>query len=217
MTAIVPVPAEFTERRDAVLGPVAGQSPLTRIVESLHAVVPVVVAVAADLAGPVRDALNAGPGLRVVTAVGDGDRAACLSAGLAECPDGAVLVHDLAWPVFETATCLRVIAALETGARVVVPTRAVTDSVKAVDEHGVVTATLDRSLLQSAQYPRGFDTATLAELVGAVDKQSDELVAALRAGRAVTEVDGDDHAARFELPQAVGHLTAVIEAWHADR
>ena len=119
--------------------------------------------------------------------------------------------------VFETATCLRVVAALGAGARVVVPTRAVTDSVKAVDEHGVVTATLDRSLLRSAQYPRGFDTATLAELVGAADGPSDELVAALRAGRTVTEVDGDDHAARFDLPSAVGHLTAVIEARHADR
>lgn len=219
VTAIVPVPARYVERIDAVLAPVAGRSALERTVDALRLTAPVVVAVAPALADRVRDALRAGAGreVSVVAAGADGGRVACLSAGLAACAAVRVLLGDVAWPIFSAETSRRVASALTDGALVVAPTRAVTDSVKRVDGHGVVTGTLDRSRLRTAQYPRGFDAAALDTLLGDGREPFDELVAALRAGIPVIEVDGDDRAARVDLPRDAGYLTAVIEAQRADR
>ncbi|MGE2835148.1 IspD/TarI family cytidylyltransferase [Mycobacterium sp. SMC-4] len=214
MTAIVPVPVCDIERFDAVLRPVAGRSALDRIVDTLRTSAPVVVAVAAEFVDAVRGALSAsiGADIGVVAATGDGRRVACLSAGLGACAAGPVLVHHLSWPVFSPATTERVISALTAGALVVAPMRAVTDSVKRVDGRGVVTGTVDRSRLRAAQYPRGFDAATLEMLLETGREPFDELLAALRAGVPVTEIDGDDHAARVDLPRDAAFLSAVIEA-----
>ncbi|MEZ0338793.1 2-C-methyl-D-erythritol 4-phosphate cytidylyltransferase [Mycobacterium sp. pV006] len=219
MTAIVPVPAEVVGRHDALLTPVGDRSPLQLIVDTLRTAGPVTLAVVPALSAAVAETLGTGrdPDLRMIVTEPDADRGACLAAGLPANTGGVVLVHDIAWPVFDPVMCRRVTAALAAGAHVVVPTRAVTDSVKTVDDTGAVTGTVDRSRLRTAQYPRGFDAAKLAMLLDARETPFDELTAAIDAGIPVVEVEGDERAVRTDLPRDTGYLRAVIAARSADR
>jgi 2-C-methyl-D-erythritol 4-phosphate cytidylyltransferase len=215
VTAIVPVPAAFAERPGAVFAPVAGQSPLIRITEALSRAADVVVAATGSLIEPISEVLSA-QGLSdipVAAAHPPGDRASCVAAGLAVRSTGDhVLVHDITWPVTDPATVHRILTALRSGAQVVAPALPVTDSIKEVDDRGVVTATLDRSELQVLQYPRGFDADLLLRLLTATaPSPPDELDAALSAGVAIHLIDGDPEALCVELPRDARYLAAVIE------
>lgn len=216
VTAILPVPESYARRREAVSGPVAGESPLARIVRALAAVGDVVVAAAPPLADEVREILAAQtlPAVRTVVARSPGTRADCIAAGLAGLPDGgaAVLLHDLTWPLIADVTLDAVVSAVRGGAQVALPIRPVTDSVKAVDSCGAVTATLDRSPLRIVQFPRGFDRAVLERLVADGAATFDELGAALSAGTPLTLVDGDTDTMSFDLPADKAFLAAVIAA-----
>lgn len=213
VTAVVPVPSRFAGRRAAVFGPVAGQSPLIRVVQALAEVGDVVVAAAETLVADIREELS-GQGfsaVRVVTADSPGDRGQCVAAGLRGLAAGShVVVQDIQWPIVGAAVLNRVVTALREGAVAVMPARPVTDSVKAVDA-GVLTATLDRAQLRTVQYPRGFVTEVLAELVNRSESGSfDELEAVLAAGTTVTLVEGDDEALSVELPRDTDYLAAFI-------
>jgi 2-C-methyl-D-erythritol 4-phosphate cytidylyltransferase len=217
VTAILPVPESFAQRRDAVLAPVAGPSPLVRIVRTLATVGDVLVCVAEPLVAELRNVLAAEdlPSVHAVAAEAPGTRAQCIAAGLrarADGPLGRVLLHDLAWPLIDPATLDRVVAALRDGATAVLPLCPVTDSIKAVDPHGAVTATVDRTPLRTVQYPRGFDPAVLTHLVSSSAPDAvDELDAILTEGAAVTLVEGDNDAMSVELPRDAGYLAAIIE------
>jgi 2-C-methyl-D-erythritol 4-phosphate cytidylyltransferase len=217
VTAILPVPGSFVQRRDAVLEPVAGQSPLVRIVRTLACVGDVLVCAAEPLVGEIRDVLAAEdlPSVRLVSAEQPGDRVQCIAAGLracAEVPRARVLLHDIAWPLVEPAMLERVVAALSDGAVAVLPLCPVTDSIKAVDPRGAVTATVNRAPLRTVQYPRGFDAAVLARLIsGSAPDALDELTAVLAEDVPVTLVEGDNDTMSVELPRDAGYLAAVIE------
>ena len=110
-----------------------------------------------------------------------------------------------------TDTLKQIVATLHDGSVAVLPVLPVTDSVKAVDARGVVTATEERSALRTVQYPRGFAADVLAMLVRQADSGSfDELEAALTAGTPLTLIDGDDEALSVELPRDADYLAAVI-------
>ncbi|MEO3760297.1 2-C-methyl-D-erythritol 4-phosphate cytidylyltransferase [Mycobacterium sp. B14F4] len=218
LSAIVPLPVSVTP--DAAFEPLAGEPPLVRIVRSLLGVLPgqsdVLVAATERLVGDVRGILT-GAGLRavgVVTVEGSASRARCLGAGLDRLSAEAVrqvLVHDIRQPLIPTDLLNRVVARLTGGDPVVLPTVPVTDSVKAVDEHGTVTATLDRSTLQVVQYPRGFAVERLASLLAeAADADFDEADAAVRARMPVTTTDGDAEAFLADLPRDAMFVEAVI-------
>ncbi|KGI69112.1 2-C-methyl-D-erythritol 4-phosphate cytidylyltransferase [Mycolicibacterium rufum] len=214
-TAILPLPASLAERPEAMLTPVAGTSPLIRVVSALSDVASVVVAAAAALAVPVRELLAAEgfSDVPTLTAETPGGRAQCVTAALAAIRPGTpILVHDIGWPLVDAATARRVLAALRGGAAVVAPSRPVTDSIKTVDQDSVVTATLDRAELQVLQYPRGFQAEVLTRAVAAAQNgRADELDAALRTGARIALVDGDAGALGVELPRDTDFLTAVIE------
>lgn len=213
MTAILPLPAGGGQH-DAVFTPVAGASPLVRIVGALARTSEVVVAAAPRQVDGVREVL-AGmefSAIRVVAADPSGTRRQCIAAGLLTAPEGPVLLHDPAWPLIADVTLDAVVSAVRGGATTALPVRPVTDSVKAIDAHGSVTATLDRSLLRTVQYPRGFDRAMLVRLLAAeAGEPFDELSAALAADVALTLVDGDTDTMRFDLPAEAAFLAAVIE------
>jgi len=215
VTAVLPVPARFDERRDAVFTSVAGTSPLVRVVRALGDVGDVVVAVAGPLFDAVREALAGDQysTVRVVAAESPGERVECVAAGLRGLVDGNdVVVHDIEWPIVGVGTLNRMVAALRDGAVAVMPTRPVTDSIKVIGADGVLTATLDRSQLRTAQYPRGFDADVLALLVKRNGSGTfDELEAALSAGTPLTLVEGDDEALSVELPRDTDYLAALIE------
>ncbi|MCH9668638.1 MAG: 2-C-methyl-D-erythritol 4-phosphate cytidylyltransferase [Actinomycetia bacterium] len=215
VTAILPVPVGFAERRDAVFGSVAGMSPLVRIVRALETRCDVVIATTGALADDVREDL-VGQGVsrvRVVVSELPGERAQCVAAGLRQIAGGGhVLVHDIQWPILGGDTLDRIVAALRGGAVAVMLASPVTDSVKAVAAGGWLTSTLDRSQLCTVQYPRGFEAEALALLV----KQDgtgrfDELESVLAHGTPLTLIAGDTEAVSVELPRDADYLAALIE------
>ena len=217
VTAIVPVPECFVERRDAVFAPVAGSSSLARIVQTLAPVGEVVVCGAGPLVDEIRDVLLAHDlsGVRVVVADAPGLRAQCIAAGLqalTDVPQAHVLVHDIMWPLIDLAALGRVVDALRDGAVAALPTCPVTDSIKAVDNRGVITTTVDRAPLRTVQFPRGFTAGTLAQLVsGAGAEAFDEVDALLARGIPVTHVEGDNDTMSVQLPGDGAYLAAIIE------
>lgn len=82
-----------------------------------------------------------------------------LAALPAECE--FVLVHDSARPFVSAALCQRVLAALGEGIDGVVPGLELSDTVKEVDEAGLVLRTPERSSLRAVQTPQGFRLQTL--------------------------------------------------------
>jgi 2-C-methyl-D-erythritol 4-phosphate cytidylyltransferase len=211
--AIVPLPAIYVDNVAAAVDRLAGEAPLARVVRTMLGTS--VVAVAEPIVGAVRESLAAHGLLAVGVAVAEdpGSRAQCLEAGLAYLKDHPrhVLIHDIRRPLAPDPVRDRVIAGLQAGRPVVMPALAVTDSVKAVDEHGSVTGSLDRSMLRAVQYPRGFSADKLSQLLaGRTSDEFDELDESLRTGTPVTIVDGDSDAFAVELPRDAAFVEAII-------
>jgi 2-C-methyl-D-erythritol 4-phosphate cytidylyltransferase len=209
IAVIVALPAEVVDNPAVAVHPLSGGSPLQRAVRGL-ADGPVVVAADARIVEDVRTHLADSP-VTVLAVDAPADRMRCLAAGLdAVTRDRSshVLVHDVRQPLVPAGVRDRVVAALRDGAAAVLPVLAVTDSVKAVDRDGVVTATVDRSTLRAAQYPRGFATGELARLLAA--GEPDEVAAAIRLRVPVTVVEGDGDAFVADLPGDAAYVDAVI-------
>lgn len=91
--------------------------------------------------------------------------AACDVAGnrggdLANAAVDAVLVHDAA-SAFAPASVIESVVRGLSAAPIVVPAQPMTDTVKRVDAAGLITGTVDRSVLRMLQWPRGFRRAAL--------------------------------------------------------
>jgi 2-C-methyl-D-erythritol 4-phosphate cytidylyltransferase len=211
--AILPLPAVFVDNAAAVFGPLAGESPLARVARTMRGAA--VVAVAEALAVAVRERLAAHglSAVGVAVAESPGSRAQCLAAGL-QClkdPPRHVLIHDIRRPLAPAGLRDRVLAGLHAGSPVVMPAVAVTDSVKAVDAHGSVTGTLDRTTLRAVQYPRGFTGEGLSQLLlGRFSDDFNELDESLRLGAPITFVEGDPDAFIVELPRDAAFVEAVV-------
>jgi 2-C-methyl-D-erythritol 4-phosphate cytidylyltransferase len=193
--------------------PLVGESALVWIARAMPSAA--VVATAAALADRVRETLAA-QGLSAIDVVAvqeSGSRAQCLAAGLQRFHHSArhVLIHDVRRPLAPESLRDRVVAALLAGSTIVMPTLAVTDSVKSVDANGFVTGTLDRSTLQTVQYPRGFAIDELSRLLARrISEDFDELDEVLRSGMPVTLVDGDSNGVAIELPRDTDYVEAII-------
>lgn len=113
-----------------------------------------------------------------------------------------VLVHDAARPLVTGTMIAAVISALRAGAQAVIPVLPVIDTIKRLDEAGLVRDTVDRSELCRVQTPQGFRLALLrqahsaGELAGVTDDAG--LVEAL--GRPVATVPGDEAAFKITTP-----------------
>jgi 2-C-methyl-D-erythritol 4-phosphate cytidylyltransferase len=210
LAAILPLPATLA---DNAFAPLAGEAPLVRVARAMLGAA--VVAAAAPLVDRVRETLAA-QGLSsvdVAAAEEPGSRAQCLAAGLQQFRDATrhVLIHDIRRPLSPASLRDRVIGALRAGSPVAMPMLPVTDSVKAVDAHGSVTGTVDRSTLRSVQHPRGFTVEQLSGLLaGRASDDFDELDEALRTGTSITFVDGDADAFVVELPRDTAYVEAII-------
>ena len=208
LAAILPLPAALA---DNAFVPLVGEAPLVLVARTMLGAA--TVAAAAPLADRVRETLAAqGVSAVDVTAVDEpGSWAQCLAAGLRHLPASRhVLIHDIRRPLAPISLRDRVIAALQEGSAVVMPMLAVTDSVKAVDAQGSVTGTLDRSMLRTVQYPRGFTVDELSGLLANTADDFDELDEALRTGTPITFVDGDADAFVVELPRDTDYVEAII-------
>jgi 2-C-methyl-D-erythritol 4-phosphate cytidylyltransferase len=231
LSVIVPLPAALVEDKAAAFATLAGEATLVRVVRSSlgagdHAEPPrVVVAAAKQLADEARGCLAA-HGLSSVTVIAANDpgtRKQCLMAGLEYLASVSisapyVLVHDHRWPIVSTAVCDRVVAPLRSGAEFVVPALPLVDSVKTVNSLGSVSVTVDRSTLRTVQYPRGFASNTLSQLLsGCTADHFDELDEAIRAGLPVTIVEGDPDAFVVAVPRDAELVEVITSVHQTDR
>jgi 2-C-methyl-D-erythritol 4-phosphate cytidylyltransferase len=130
---------------------------------------------------------------------GGPDRSASVAAGIAALhhDDGIVLVHDAARCLAPADLFARVIDAVRAGHPTVVPGVAVTDTVKVVDAHRRVTATLERSTLRGIQTPQGFLREVLEHAHASGEDATDDAGLVERIGGHVLVVDGDPMALKI--------------------
>lgn len=222
LSGVVPLPISVVHNRAAAFLPLAGQAALPRVVLGLLGAVTeparVVVTAAEQLVGDVRESLgfHGLTSVSVAAVAGPATRGQCLTAALEHLESEGlstpyVLVHDISQPLVSAGLRDRVAAGLRGGSTVVMPALAVTDSIKAIDAGGSVTSTLDRSVLRAVQYPRGFGTDQLVDLLAQrASEQFNELEEAGRAGVPISVVDGDVDGFRVELPRDEQFVEAVI-------
>jgi 2-C-methyl-D-erythritol 4-phosphate cytidylyltransferase / 2-C-methyl-D-erythritol 2,4-cyclodiphosphate synthase len=139
---------------------------------------------------------------------GGATRQASVHAGLealaAERPD-IVLIHDAARPFVTSAVISRAIeAAGRTGAAV--PTVAVTDTIKQVDQSGNVEATPDRAALRIAQTPQSFRFDVILEAHRRAAREgrsdfTDDAAIAEWAGLTVATFEGDPANMKLTTPE----------------
>lgn len=138
------------------------------------------------------------PEADVTVVAGGRTRQDSVQAALRAVTDDAewVLVHDAARPLVPLEVFGRVLAALAGGARAVIPVLPVTDTIKSVDEAGLVTSTVDRSGLRRAQTPQGFQRSLLVRALEHSARQehviTDDAAAVAALGVQVRTVPGDE-------------------------
>ena len=137
------------------------------------------------------------PGRPVTVVAGGASRTASVAAGLRElAPDvDVVLVHDAARPLTPPEVVRRVVAAVRSGLSAVIPVLPVADTVKRVDDGGVVTGNVDRSPMRAVQTPQGFRAGDLVRAYdGVADALTDDAGLVEALGGPVHTVDGDPEA-----------------------
>jgi 2-C-methyl-D-erythritol 4-phosphate cytidylyltransferase len=127
------------------------------------------------------------PGMEYPDSVEGGPvRSDSVRRALAAAPEAdVVVVHDAARPLVTRELVERCIAGLE-GVDAAIAAARVTDTVKEVDEDGLVRKTLDRSTLWAVQTPQVFNAAVLRR---ALDKPVEEL-AKVTDDAALVEAEG---------------------------
>ena len=141
-------------------------------------------------------------------AVGGAERQDSVASGLSQVSDTAdiVLVHDGARPLAMKDLACRVIeGAKEYGA--VVPAIPVVDTIKRVDDEGVVKETLVRSELYAMQTPQGFQRSVLLEAHSYAKEHgyqgTDDVSLVEFQGRPVHIVEGDRKNIKLTVPEDV--------------
>jgi len=164
-------------------------------------------------------ALDGLAGLPVAVVAGGAERQDSVRLGLDALPHdpapSVVLVHDAARPLVDPGTIARVIAAVRSGARAVVPGIPVVDTIRQYDaddqggSHG-----LDRSRLVAVQTPQGFDPATLRAAHDHVRELgltvTDDAGACEQLGVAVRIVPGSVTGIKITHPQDLGLAEVLL-------
>jgi 2-C-methyl-D-erythritol 4-phosphate cytidylyltransferase len=141
----------------------------------------------------------------LVVVAGGSTRGESVGLALAAAPPGpdVVLVHDAARCLCPPELADDVADAVRAGADAVVPVLPVTDTVKQVDDAGIVVATPDRAVLRAVQTPQGFRRAVLAAAyarVSPADTWTDEAALVERYGTVVQTVAGREEAMKVTRP-----------------
>jgi 2-C-methyl-D-erythritol 4-phosphate cytidylyltransferase len=113
--------------------------------------------------------------------------------GLAEVPADAavVVVHDGARPFATPALFRRVVDAIVPGTDGAVPGLPITDTVKQVDDAGVVVATPERAALMTVQTPQAFAASALRAAHAAGGEATDDAAVVEACGGRVVVVPGE--------------------------
>jgi 2-C-methyl-D-erythritol 4-phosphate cytidylyltransferase len=171
-----------------------------RRVRAAASVAQIVVAAPADSVVAVRALLAGTP---VLVVAGGASRQQSVAAALAAADPalGIVLVHDAARALAPPELIERVAAAVRAGSPAVIPVLPMVDTIKQVDDSGLVAGTVDRAVLRAVQTPQGFRRDVLvAAHAAAVDEHTDDAGLAEKLGVPVQTVPGDEAALKITRP-----------------
>lgn len=142
---------------------------------------------------------------RLLVSVGGRTRSESVANGLDDLPDEAeiVLVHDAARPLVDMATIDRVVDTVRGGTSAIAALPVV-DTIKSVDENGVIKHTVDREGLWRAQTPQGFPRRVLVDAHRRASAEhiatSDDAALLERLGIPVKIVRGSERAMKVTEP-----------------
>ncbi|MCU1408441.1 MAG: 2-C-methyl-D-erythritol 2,4-cyclodiphosphate synthase [Microbacteriaceae bacterium] len=148
----------------------------------------------------------AGPLTTLVDVVAGGsNRQESVARGLAAVAAGIriVLVHDAARALTPAAQFDAVVTAVRDSGHGIVPGLAVVDTIKRVDEDGVILGTVDRSELSAVQTPQGFPRDLLDAVVATADltdAMTDDAALVAAAGHPVHAIPGHQLAFKITTP-----------------
>lgn len=139
---------------------------------------------------------------------GGNTRAESVRLGLNALPDNAelVLVHDAARPLASRELFTRVIDAVSSGARGVVPAVPVADTIRKASG-GVV----DRSQLLAVQTPQGFDLATLRTAHASNNDATDDATLVEALGHDIVIIEGEAQNNKLTEPSDLLAAASIIE------
>lgn len=146
------------------------------------------------------------PDYRVV--YGETSRARSVRAAVrsSQVQSESILIHDAARPLLTTAVMDSLFGALLPGVSCVVPGLAVVDTIKQVDEFGVVSQTVPRRSLRAIQTPQLVLRSALLtayEMFGddVLDLATDEAMLIEDLGEKVTVIAGDQRSLKITEPE----------------
>ncbi len=137
-----------------------------------------------------------------VVVAGGAERTDSVAAGLAalDAEVEVVLVHDAARCLTPVEVYERVVTAIRGGAAGAIPGLPVVDTIKVVDDRGVIRATPERAALRAVQTPQGFRADLLREAYAAGRRATDDAALVEALGHEVVVVDGDPRALKITTP-----------------
>ena len=152
---------------------------------------------------------------RLAVSVGGKSRAESVANGLDDLPDEAeiVLVHDAARPLVNDATIDRVVASVREGT-CAVAALPVVDTVKEVNDDGLIVRTVDRTHLWRAQTPQGFPRGVIVDVHrrARADRvtATDDAALCERYGIAVRVVRGSERALKVTGTGDFARIDALL-------
>lgn len=151
------------------------------------------------------------PTARLRWIAGGATRSETVRRALAELPGdkGFVAIHDAARPLADADLLLRVLAAArECGGAL--PGRRVTDSIKIVDEHGMIVEAVDRSLLWRAETPQIFDLEKLRRAYLRPGEATDDAEIMRRSGWKVKMVEAAAPNPKLTTPEELEEIRMLL-------
>lgn len=146
---------------------------------------------------------------------GGATRSESVRRGLAAVPSEATIicVHDAARPFASEHLYKEVISAVVGGADGAIPGLPVTDTIKRVDQNGVVLDTPDRSSLVAVQTPQAFRASVLRRAHESGNEGTDDASLVERAGGKVVVVNGEAINRKLTTPEDLewARATAATE------
>lgn len=152
---------------------------------------------------------------RLMVSVGGRTRSESVANGLDDLADEAeiVLVHDAARPLVDSATIDRVVSGVRGGTSTIAA-MPVVDTLKEVNEDGLIVRTVDRDGVWRAQTPQGFPRRVLvdAHRRASVDHiaSSDDAALCERLGIPVRVVRGSERALKVTEPGDFARVDAMF-------
>lgn len=139
-------------------------------------------------------------------------RSESVRAGLAMVPDDAtiVCVHDAARPFATPAMFAAVIAAVQQGADAAIPGVAVADTIKLIDDNGVVINTPRRDRVVAVQTPQAFRADVLRAAHASAGEATDDAALVEARGGHVVVVEGDVLNRKITLPDDLAWARAEL-------